>query len=49
MPSKDNLGRFCGFLLIDEEDKKKKFEKRFFIINDAQHLLELYSNDPSVS
>ena len=49
MLHKDDMGRTCGFFFMEEEAKKKKFEKRFCIINNAELNLELYSSDPSVS
>ena len=47
MPGKDHLGRACGYLHVD--DKKKHFQKRFFLLNRDRGHLELYSSDPSVS
>ena len=49
MPQKDDWGRTCGYLSINEEDKKKKFEKRYFILNKLHGHLEWYTNNPLVS
>ena len=49
MPFKDKLGRPCGFLDIDEDDKRKKFRRRYFILNKANGFFEWYNDSPSVS
>jgi len=49
MPFKDKQGRTCGFLDIDEDDKRKKFLRRYFILNKPCGVLEWYTDSPSVS
>ena len=49
MPFKDKLGRICGFLDIDEDDKRKRFLRRYFILNKTDKLLEWYMDSPSVN
>ena len=48
MPFKDKHDRTCGFLDIDEDDKRKKFRRRYFILNKSKGILEWYMDSPSV-
>uniref|UniRef100_H2Y6U5 PH domain-containing protein n=1 Tax=Ciona savignyi TaxID=51511 RepID=H2Y6U5_CIOSA len=46
MPESDNQGRHCGFLDIDEMDTRKKFQRRFLIVDKKKGLLQWYIEKP---
>lgn len=42
----DEHGRPCGFLDIDENDKRKKFQRRFFIVDLNCRLIKWFKENP---
>ena len=49
MPMTDEHGRPCGFLEIDESDKRKKFQRRYFIVDLNCRLIKWFKENPAVS
>ncbi|XP_076813040.1 pleckstrin homology domain-containing family A member 1-like isoform X2 [Clavelina lepadiformis] len=47
MPSTDSENRTCGYLAIDEEDRRKKFQRRYFILDKSKGLLEWFTDKPT--
>nr|CAB3264937.1 pleckstrin homology domain-containing family A member 1 [Phallusia mammillata] len=49
MPQRDAENRECGYLEIDETDKRKKFQRRYVVLNKSKGLLEWYLTSPEHS
>lgn len=46
MPMNDDQGRPCGYLEIDETDKRKKFQRRYFIVDLNCRLIKWFKDSP---
>jgi len=46
MIEKDSQGRYCGYVKIDENDKRKQFPKRFVVLDKDCGLVKWFNEDP---
>lgn len=49
MLDKDDCGRYCGFLRIDEMDKRKHFPRRYFLLDKENGLVKWFEDKPKGS
>ncbi|KAL5016832.1 hypothetical protein ScPMuIL_006421 [Solemya velum] len=47
MPYEDRLGRFCGFLNIEEKENSGFFSRRYFILDKANERFQYYMDNPT--
>ncbi|KAM4578428.1 pleckstrin homology domain-containing family A member 2 [Fundulus diaphanus] len=46
MPYLDRFNRVCGFLDIEEKENSSRFQRRYFILNTQENVLQWYMDNP---
>lgn len=49
MPQKDDKGRYCGVVDVEEKEKSAKFIRRYLRLDEKNGVVEWFTDNPSVS